>query len=115
MNVAVPDGVIVREIKILSVEALHTDGRATINSNNSRRRMALAQLVLCVEIGHYLQETVVWDGILDKLAKMREEDYRRYKEARAAEDRPLASVALARIRAQQTLRRRLADPKRHFG
>ena len=76
--------------------------------------MALAQLALCVEIGRYLQETVDWNGILDKLASMMVEDYCRYKEARAAADRSLASVALARVRAQQTLLRRLADPKRRI-
>lgn len=112
MNVAVPDGVIVKEIKILSVEAMQTDGRAAVNYNDSRRRMALAQLVLCVEIGRYLLDTDDWDGFSDKLAKMMEEDYCRYKEARATEDRTSASVALARFRAQQTLRRRLVDPKR---
>ena len=104
---------LVREINIMIAEARETEQRAPHTPDNPRRRMAMAQLLLCRDISLYLLANDDWEqGFMTKLGMMLAEDYETYYASREEGDHRNASIAIARVRGLVKFLNRLNNHQR---
>jgi len=104
----------VREVTLMVQEMMMNHIRYEEQNNPASARLALAQALLLNKMLEVLVESEDWSGFKETVYDYIDSETERYREAREAGDRDLATIMLARVRCAKTLARRLENPLRQL-
>ncbi|HBG08047.1 MAG: hypothetical protein A2075_14670 [Geobacteraceae bacterium GWC2_58_44] len=104
----------VKEVTLMVQEMMMNHFRYQEQNNPASSRLALAQAVLLNQMLGMLMQSDEWSGFKETVYDYIDSETERYREAREAGDRDLATIMLARVRCAKTLARRLENPLRQL-